>query len=1013
MPLAHALRRGAAALLATLAATAVVAQNRSGTDIAPREPGRIPEFFVVAPRPEARLPVRVESVNIQGRIVGEVARTRVEVVLHNPNARVLEGEMTFPLADGAVVSGFALDIDGVLRPAVAVPKAQGRMVFDDVTRARTDPALLSATQGNNYKLRVYPLPPRGRRTVVLEIEQTLADKAAVGGRQHKSFAMPLAFGTQVERLDMDIAVVGEGLQVTAGALSQPLRVRAVQPQLTQVQATLNRFEGQGPLWLDIRSAAQGSMGTTEAFRGKTYAYAQVPVPVHAAPRPLPKVLGLVWDASGSGAQRERGRELALLDAYFAALRDVEVRLKVVRDGAEPVRSFRIRGGEWSELRAVLSGMVYDGATNAAEMGEPEGVDLALVVSDGLGNYGAGSWPQPAVPLLAVVAADTADASALAGRAQDSGGALVRLAAQDDAKAAAEKLLTQPTRLLRVESDGLADVVTGGVPVRGGVLRLAAVMERPQASAVLVFRTGDGSQVTRRVGFKAEGAGAASPGVAASQWARLKLAALESEPTLHGKEIERLGMHFGRVTSRTSLLVLDAAADYARYNIEPPAADARLHAQWEELVARAQQHDRDNEQSQLERVARQFAQRVAWWEKDFSHTVYDEPAKAAPPSGAEEGLPAGADREREMAARRQRATETAREARAPRPAAAAAPMPAPVPLAIMAAPAAAPAPSPGAGAAPDAPTDAAVIRLQKWQPDSAYAQRMRGAATAREAYAFYLDERPSHLQSTAFFLDAADVLLDKGDRALAARVVSNLAEMALENRHILRILAYRLQQAGRVSLALPLLERVRDLAPDEPQSWRDLGLALAAAGQAQRAVDSLWHVVRHPWNGRFPGIELIALGELNAVANAARARGETVDTSAIPAALQRHLPVGLRAVLAWDADNTDIDLWVTDPKGEQAYYGHRETRQGGLMSMDFTGGYGPEEFLLRRPLPGTYKVEAKFFGHRQQVVQPYTTLMLQLSTGFGLPQQHDQSVTLRLQDRGDGVTIGEFTVGPQP
>ena len=31
--------------------------------------------------------------------------------------------------------------------------------------------------------------------------------------------------------------------------------------------------------------------------------------------------------------------------------------------------------------------------------------------------------------------------------------------------------------------------------------------------------------------------------------------------------------------------------------------------------------------------------------------------------------------------------------------------------------------------------------------------------------------------------------------------------------------------------LDLLERVRDIAPDEPQSWRDLGLALAAAKDA--------------------------------------------------------------------------------------------------------------------------------------------------------------------------------------
>ena len=81
------------------------------------------------------------------------------------------------------------------------------------------------------------------------------------------------------------------------------------------------------------------------------------------------------------------------------------------------------------------------------------------------------------------------------------------------------------------------------------------------------------------------------------------------------------------------------------------------------------------------------------------------------------------------------------------------------------------------------------------------------------------------------------------------------------------------------------------------------------------------------------------------------------------------------VLGWDADDTDIDLWVTDPNGERAFYGHRLTYQGGRMSQDFTGGYGPEEFALRVAKPGRYKVQAQFYGHRQQVVAPATTLML--------------------------------------
>jgi tetratricopeptide (TPR) repeat protein len=304
-----------------------------------------------------------------------------------------------------------------------------------------------------------------------------------------------------------------------------------------------------------------------------------------------------------------------------------------------------------------------------------------------------------------------------------------------------------------------------------------------------------------------------------------------------------------------------------------------------------------------------------------------------------------------------------------------------------------------------PSSETRIALRPWEPNAPYLTRLREAADA-DRYAVYLDERPSYLSSTAFYIDAAEVFFTKGQKATAIRVLSNLSEMDLENRHVLRILAYRLLQADQLALAIPLLERVRELAPDEPQSHRDLALALARADQAQRAVELLWDVARQPWDARFADIDLIALGELNAIA----ARNKGLDTSRIDTRLLRNLPLDLRTVLTWDADNTDIDLWVIDPDGEKAFYGHRFTRQGGALSRDFTAGYGSEEFSLRRAKPGRYEVRANFFGHNQQIVSPYTTLMLWLSTGFGTPAQKDQRVVLRLSGRGDGVLVGSFEVG---
>ena len=162
----------------------------------------------------------------------------------------------------------------------------------------------------------------------------------------------------------------------------------------------------------------------------------------------------------------------------------------------------------------------------------------------------------------------------------------------------------------------------------------------------------------------------------------------------------------------------------------------------------------------------------------------------------------------------------------------------------------------------------------------------------------------------------------------------------------------------------------------------------------------------PWHGRFPEIELITLAELNAVV---AGTGEKLDLARIDPRLLKNLPLDLRVVLTWDADDTDIDLWVTDPNGEKAFYGNRLTYQGGRNSLDFTGGYGPEEFSLKSAKPGKYKVEAQFYGHRQQVVAGATTLQVKLATRFGTPQAKEQLITLRLKGQSEVVQVGEFTV----
>jgi uncharacterized protein YfaP (DUF2135 family) len=83
-----------------------------------------------------------------------------------------------------------------------------------------------------------------------------------------------------------------------------------------------------------------------------------------------------------------------------------------------------------------------------------------------------------------------------------------------------------------------------------------------------------------------------------------------------------------------------------------------------------------------------------------------------------------------------------------------------------------------------------------------------------------------------------------------------------------------------------------------------------------------------------------------------------------------------------------------------------------MSQDFTGGYGPEEFSLKAARPGKYRIEAQFYGHRQQVVAGATTLQVKLQSGFGKPGGTERLITLRLTGQNDMVFVGQFEV-PAP
>ena len=320
------------------------------------------------------------------------------------------------------------------------------------------------------------------------------------------------------------------------------------------------------------------------------------------------------------------------------------------------------------------------------------------------------------------------------------------------------------------------------------------------------------------------------------------------------------------------------------------------------------------------------------------------------------------------------------------------------------------------AASEAESVAAGIAIKAWSPDKAYLKAIKVGPTAN-AYAAYLEQRRSYAESPSFYLDCAGALLPI-DKALGLRVLSNLAELRIDDAALLRVFAWRLGEAGELDRAIETLERVRGLRPEDPQSHRDLALVLAdrmdrdrRAADGLRAARLLYDVVVGEWQ-RFEEIEVIALMELNRLL----ARLERLDASSASRAtfvderLRKLLDVDVRIVMSWDADNTDIDLHVVEPSGEEAFYGHNTTTIGGHVSRDFTQGYGPEEYVLRRALPGVYKIRCKYYGSSQQTLVGPATVTATVITNYGRADEKRQVLTLRLESVKETVDIGEVTIG---
>ena len=947
-------------------------------------------------------PMQLQDLSVDILVVGQTAVTTMEMTFYNPNSRVMEGEFEFPLSDGQQVSRFALDIDGKLREGVVVDKALGRKAFEEIVRRGVDPGLLEKTEGNNFRARVYPMPRRGTRRILIAFEQELSQK---NGQDF--YFLPIANAVKLKKFKIHTEVVSRFVKAD---IENSLQLDFTQSrnsyisEVEQTNYTLNKNIALTFPKIDKPQLITATKGD------ESYLYGHIALEKLALrEKEAPKNIGILWDSSLSNEKRDFAKEYALLDAYFKELKNVKVTLTTFHIRAAKPVTFEVKDGNWQELREYLEKQVYDGATDGNAMVFPKGADEYLLFSDGIFNFGAKEFQLNTLikslqaPVNVISSLQVANWDKLQYLAGATGGSFINLNTQALPEAL-KALRYQSFQLLsyKVKSGNVTDLYPQKGTLVGENFTFSGHLNSEEATLVVSFGYPNKVILEKELTFSKDNtAGVGEFALLRRIWAEKKIAQLQREGAL-AKDIDAVGRQYGIVTEGNSLIVLETVADYVRYQITPPK---ELQREYEHLVNKEKQDKEKEKKEHLDYVVKLSETQSKWWNTSFP-IAGTQPKKETTVTAELQGRVAGISVQRDAVGIRAVASANSEQ------------------LSEVSASAYSRSSRKERRQNKNATKETAQvlndeeeseaedrsgelsntskIALNDYNPDTPYLKVMEYADPAKAVETYYKLKK-EYGQTPSFYVDVADYFFKKGDTEQAILVVSNLAELSLEDAQLLRVLAYKLSAYKAYPEAVSISRKVVAIREEEPQSYRDLGLALAQAGEYQQAIETLYKVVERPWDQRFREVQLIVMNEINNIVNTQKG----LRTSFIDKRLLKKESVDIRVVLTWDTDNSDMDLWVTDPEEERCFYGHRQTYLGGIISQDVTGGYGPEQFMLKKASKGNYKIEVNYYGNRSQKQLLPVSLRITFFTHYGTPQEKKQETTVRLSNQREVIDVGSF------
>ena len=556
----------------------------------------------------------LESMNVHVRIIGNIATTVTEMTFYNPNDRVLEGELNFPLAENQRVYRFALDFNGMLREGVAVEKNLGRRAFEGVVRQNIDPALLEMTAGNNYKARIYPIPAKGTRKILIGVEEEL---------QYSE--MPLY------QLAMNYGKIGN-FYIKVELMDQAVKPKIKRNDLVNfnfeqwrqgfiAEHSASDFEAAGVLSFEIPTKLVDAV-YRERQPQTDYFYLLVNPPQTSIAKKKPATVAIIWDASNSAKNRDLSTEKELLRAYFEKFDHVEVTILQFSDELLDTAKVKVQHGNSSEVIAILDRVVYDGGTNLQKIdfGQLK-FDEIMLFSDGISNLGKLTIDKEVPPVYTVCSSSVADLSLLKYLASRTGGSFVNLV-NTSLNDALRQLNAESLQFLGANYNErkISDVYPSrprSIDANTSFTVSGKIKTNKKTSITLKFGIRGQVLETREIQIDNTLLGSSLPRL----WAHKKVDELIMGPDDNRDAIIAIGKQYGLVTPHTSLIVLDRVEDYVEYGILPPA---ELKEEYDRIISEKTEALQLRDAEIIEWMLIDFEDRVDWWKDNMKDSTQHVP-----------------------------------------------------------------------------------------------------------------------------------------------------------------------------------------------------------------------------------------------------------------------------------------------------------------------------------------------------------------------------------------------------